>query len=177
VELNTKTILLAIDVPSDFRVWTPASFQRVEPHLFADESQSIANVEGQTKGDEASGPPPIESRAGECVLGRLTITHGSNAIPLWTFRQSLVEIPLALGTFALAFAALLGLTTFKAAGWLAARQPLVLAIVGTAWWLCLSPRAVGIGLVVASLVWFASRQKARRSRRRNNLPSTVHLPA
>jgi len=179
-ELNAKTILLAVGVPSGFRVLAPSSFQPLEPRLFADESQEIANVEGQTKGDEASGPggpPPIESGAGQRLLGRLNITRGSIAIPFWTFRESLVEIPLALGTFALVFAALLGLTSFKAAGWLADRQPLALAIVGTAWWLCLSPRAVGIGLVVVSLVWFAGRQKVRRSRRRNNLPSTVHLPA
>ena len=180
IDLDARTMLLAVSLPSGFRMLPPASFQAIGPSLFADESKAIANVEGPTTGDEAAGPaapPPSASGVGRRLLGRLTVTRNSRSIQFWTFRESLVTIPLAIGVFALIFIVLLGLTASGSAAWLANRQPLLLAIVGTAWWICLSPRAIGLGLVVASLLWFAGRQRARRSRGADNLPSTVHLPA
>ena len=73
------------------------------------------------------------------------------AIELRIFRASFVTIPLALVAFAFSFAMLLWFATSKPAAWLATRQPLALAIVGTIWCLCLSPRAIGVGLLVAAL--------------------------
>jgi hypothetical protein len=180
IDLDAKTMLLAVSIPSGFRILSPASFQAIGPSLFADESRAIATPQGQTTGDEGASPaaaPSFASGVGHRLLGQLAITQNSTSIEFWTFRESLVTIPVAIGVFAVVFVVLLGLPAFRPAVWLAHRQPLMLAIVGTAWWLCLSPRAVGVAAVVASLVWFATRQRARRSRGRDTLPSTVHLPA
>jgi len=180
IDIDANTMLLAVSIPSDFGMLSPANFQAIRPSLFADESRAIVSVEGQTTGDEAAGPeaaPSFASAAGHRILGRLAVTRNSRSIEFWTFRESLVTVPLALGACAIFFAVFVGLAAFRPAIWLANRQALALALVGTAWCLCLSPRAVGVGLVVAGLMWFAGRQRARRSRGRHNLPSTVHLPA
>ncbi len=180
IDLNTKAMLLALSVPSQFRPLAPASFQPLGPSLFADETKTIVTIDEPAAGSEAVGPEPAPSFAsgtGSVLLGRLAADPNPRAIELRIFRASFVTIPLALVALAFSFAMLLWFSTSKPAAWLASRQPLALAIVGAIWCLCLSPRAIGVGLLVAALVWFASRQRSSKPRGRDNLPSTVHLPA
>jgi hypothetical protein len=180
IDLDSKTILLAISVPPQFRPLAPASVEPLGPNLFADETKTIVTVGEPTAGVEAIGPEPaptFTSGTSNVLLGRLAVDPNFTAIRFRVFRTSFVTIPLALATFVLTIAVLLWFATSKPAAWLASRQPLALAIVGTIWWLCLSPRVIGIGLLVAALVWLASRRRYAKPRGHDNLPSTVHLPA
>jgi hypothetical protein len=171
---------LALAGPAGRRLVLPASFKAMGPHLFADESKAIANAETQPTGENTTGPEVVTSFAavaGQRLLGRISVNRTWKAIEIWTVRESLISGLIA----AVSFAAILGLawllTTSRAAMWLARRQALIVGAVGVGWWLSLSPRVVGIVLVVAALVMLARRQQRPSLRRRDSLPSTMQLPA
>lgn len=180
VNLDAKTMLLAVSAPAGFRMLSPTNFQALGPSLFADEAEPIVTLGGQTPATDASGreaAPSYSISTGGRLLGRLAIDRNSRSIQFWILPESFMTIFLAIAGFALVFGLLYRVSVSRPAVWLADHQPLTLAIVGTAWSLCLSPRVVGIAMVVASLFWFASRRRARKPLRANSLPNTVHLPA
>jgi hypothetical protein len=120
--------------------------------------------------------PAVWSEAQTILLGRLELDHNFGAIRLWVYRDWLVKIPLALAAFALVVAGLFWISNSAAATWLAKGQPLMLAVVGAAWWAFISPRVIGIALLIAAMVWFARKRRTFEPRHRDRLPSTLHLP-
>ena len=153
--------------------WTPVVRRRVEGHRQRGGSKQA--------GDEAAGPAVqpalVRSRPGACLAG-LRSRSNSRSIQFWTFRESLVTVPLAVGVFASVLAFFLGADGFPAGRLVGEIVNPGCSRSSARCGGCVFPRvSSGVGLVVASLLWFAGRQRARRSRGRHSLPSTVHLPA
>jgi hypothetical protein len=176
---SAPTALLAVSVPPEFHLFVPAGFQELEPQAFANECDAIASAEAEPAADAAS--QWAESRsfnadAGRRMLGRITLKTPSPAIEFWAFRTALLTIPLAVAVFALVMMVLTRLVRSGAGRLLTDRQPLWLAMIGAAWWLCASPRVLGLLLLAASLVVWIVARKRSQSRPGRTLPSTVHIP-
>lgn len=179
VELEMKSILFEAGVPSQFRALSPAGFQSLGPSLFADESKAIVTVGDQSSDDSSVGPEQtaaIPSATPARLLGRLDLDRNSGAIQIWVFRAWLVTIPLAVIAFVLVVAGLFWASTPTVTNWLAKHQPIVLAVAGAAWLAFLSPRVIGVALLVIAMIWFARKRRVAEPRHRNRLPSTLHLP-
>jgi len=179
IGLEMKTALLEASVPSGFRVLSPTGFQSLGPGVFADETKTIVTI-----GDEATEHEPLSSEqvtvmpsASQTILrGRLDLDHSLGAIRFWIYREWLVTIPVAFAAFTIVVATLYWLSTSRAADWFASREPLIMVVLGAGWWAFLSPRVIGVALVVAALIWFARKRRPVEPRRRDRLPSTLHLP-
>jgi hypothetical protein len=178
VDLEMKALLLEAAVPSQFRALAPAGFETLGPGIFAGEMKTIVTSGEQVSNDESAVPEqmPVVSESRTILRGRLDSDHNLGAIRLWVYRDALVTIPLAVAAFVLFVAALFWISNSAATSWLAKGQPLLLAVVGGAWWVFISPRIVGIALLIAAMIWFAKKQRTLEPRRRDRLPSTVHLP-
>ena len=89
VDVEAKSLLLALAGPSGRRLVLPSSFKAMGPHLFADESKAIANAETQAAGENAAGPEvatSFASVAGQRLLGRISVNRSWKAIEFWTVR-------------------------------------------------------------------------------------------
>ena len=120
--------------------------------------------------------PAVSPEAQTILLGRLDLDHNFGAIRIWVYRDWLVTIPVAVAAFALVVVGLLWVSNSAVTSWLAKGQPLMLAVVGAAWWAFISPRVIGIALLIAAMIWFARNRRTIEPRRRDRLASTLHLP-
>ncbi len=103
VDLEAKSLLLALSGPAGRRIVLPASFKAMGPHLFADESKAIANAETPAAGENTAGPEvatSFASVAGQRLLGRIRVNRTWKAIEFWTVRESLVKGLIAAVAFA-----------------------------------------------------------------------------
>ncbi len=179
IGLELKTILVEACLPSGFRALAPTGFESLGPNLFADETKTIVTIGDEATNHEPFGSeqmPVVPSASQSILRGRLDPDHSFGAMRMWVYREWLVTIPVALAAFALVIAILFWLSTSRAADWFASGQPLVMVVLGAAWWAFLSPRVIGVAFVVAGLIWFARKRGPVEPRRGDRLPSTLHLP-
>jgi hypothetical protein len=179
VELEMKSVLLETGVPSQFRAVSSAGFQTLGPSLFADETKTIVTVSDQVSEDPSAGSEQtvaVLSPTPTRLLGRLDLERNFGAIQIWVYRAWLVTVPVAVAAFVLIVAALYWVSFSTVTIRLAKHQPVVLAILGAAWWAFLSPRVIGVAMVVVAMLWFARKRRIVEPRNHSRLPSTLHLP-
>jgi hypothetical protein len=177
--LELKTVLVEACVPSGFRALAPTGFKSLGPSLFADETRTIVTIADEATNRELLGSEQllaVPSASQTILRGQLDLDHSFGVIRMWVYREWLVTIPVSLAVFLLVVATLFWLSTSRAADWFAGGHPLVLIVLGAAWWAFLSPRVIGVALVVAALFWFARSRSSVEPRRGGRLPSTLHLP-
>jgi hypothetical protein len=174
-----KSVLVSVAVPAGFRMWAPARFTAIDPPTFARLCEAIQPADPKSAGEKIPGltrAASADSTEEARLIGRLEIDPSDAVLSTWAVDTFWLRLPLAAAIFALIVIAALHPYIARAGGWLSSRAPLTLALVGLAWWSCLSPRAVGPLLLLIALAMLIAEFRRRQPSSSLALPSTVQLP-
>jgi hypothetical protein len=174
-----KSVLVSVAVPAGFRMWAPARFTAIDPPTFARLCEAIQPADPKSAGEKIPGltrAASADSTEEARLIGRLEIDPTDAVLSTWAVDTFWLRLPLAAAIFALIVIAALHPYTARAGGWLSGRAALTLALVGLAWWYCLSPRAVGPLLLVIALAMLIAEFRRRQPSSSLALSGTVQFP-
>jgi hypothetical protein len=172
-------VLISVSVPFTFHVWGPAQFTPVDSQTFArlrDDVQSAAGeaVRNDRTASQSIDGPSVANTEGR-TIGRLAITASGATFSAWAIDTFWLRFPLAAAIFALIAVTAFQPYAVRAVNWLLSNPALTLAAIGVTWCFCLTPRAVGLFVLLASLGLLITDRRRSKSRA-PVLPSTLHTP-
>jgi hypothetical protein len=179
IDTRVNSVLLSVAAPAGFRLFAPTNLTPIAPQDFASQFGAIESgnhsaaleIAGSVKA--ASTETPQEPR----LIGRLAIGPADAVISAWALDTFWLRLPLAAAIFALMALAAIHPTIARGGTWFVSHPLLTLAVVGSVWWLCLSPRAVGPLLLVVALGGLVLAIRRGQRERSSALPSTLHAPS
>lgn len=152
--LRTKTILLSIRGPNDYRLMPPASLDEMNADAFRNEfSEVFARAPRENDVPELTRSDVLRSgsQTGRQWLGRLIVGSGPLALRIVAYHESLLIVPLGCALFALILLVLSRRGFLAGLGWIGRRRWLLVSLVGIFWWIVLSPPVVGVALLAVTL--------------------------
>ncbi|HEV8001827.1 MAG TPA: hypothetical protein VGP63_18215 [Planctomycetaceae bacterium] len=175
-----NSVLLSVAVPPGFRMWSPAHFAAVDSATFTRLCDAIQSPKSKPASAVHVEPnPTASSDAPEPtrLMGRLDVGAADPVFSTWAVDTFWLRLPLAAAIFALIAIAGMHPHAARIGNWFWGHAPLTLALVGLAWWYCLSPRAVGplsLLIALATLIIELRRRSPASSR---TPPSTLQFPS
>jgi hypothetical protein len=174
-----NSVLLSVAVPPGFRMWSPAHFADVDSATFTRLCDAIQSPKSKPASAVDVEPNPTASSDAPQptrLMGRLDVGAADPAFSTWAVDTFWLRLPLAAAIFALI--AIAGMHPYAAriGNWFWGHAPLTLALVGLAWWYCLSPRAVGPLLLLAALATLIIELRRRTPVSSRTPPSTLQFP-